>query len=432
MVSSDIDYSAPSPAIAYLSAPAILVQAWKKAHAYIRTHNWYADSLELDLSTIQLRQLVAEWSELLKRESLQQYSPVEMRLVPAPKSSQWTVEGGWKPEGPDLSLRPLAHLSIRDHTLTTAALICLADAVESAQGNPSQPISADTRASVVSYGHRLDARWEKGRATFRWGNAKLYRQYFLDYQQFIQRPERIRRELLPTGSSWAIVQADLTHFYDLIPRKTLISRLRSVSAAFHSVDRIDLEFFDALTRLFRWKWQDSDASLAETLGLNAGLDGLPQGLAASGFFSNVYMLEFDKHMIRHFDKKPHGFDWTLVDYCRYVDDMRFVVALPGNATLFEEQFVSFLEGALNTEAPGLKLNRSKTQVKYGDRHTANVQVADAMHAVNESVSGPLDVETAKHALEMLDGLLAVSSSRQVQATPTGTGQDEMLRRRCLI
>ena len=45
---------------------------------------------------------------------------------------------------------------------------------------------------------------------------------------------------------------------------------------------------------------------------------------------------------------------------------------------------------------------------------------------SDSRFGPLDVETARHALEMLDGLLAVSNSRQNQIAPTGTGQDDTL------
>jgi hypothetical protein len=51
-----------------------------------------------------------------------------------------------------------------------------------------------------------------------------------------------------------------------------------------------------------------------------------------------------------------------------------------------------------------------------------------MQSVNNNVSGPLDVETARHALEMLDGLLAVSNSRKSQPAPVGTGNDELMRR----
>jgi len=429
MAADTPDFSSPSPLVRYLSEPAVLVQAWKKAHSYIRSHNWYADSLELDVSTIRLRRLIARWSTLLTSDSLQQYEPDPMRLVPAPKSSQWIVEGGWRPKEPDQRLRPLAHMSIRDHTMTMAALICLADGVETAQGDPTQQISAATRAAVVSYGHRLVATWSNGRASFRWGNAKLYRQYFLDYHQFIHRPERIRQELIPKGGSWAIVQADLTQFYDLIPRATLIARLKSLATRTYSKEGVDAAFFEALERLFDWSWFEADAALAKSLCKNADSLGLPQGLAASGFFANAYMLSFDERMIAHFGKHPTGFRWRLLDYCRYVDDMRFVVDLANaDVSSFEEEFTSFLQASLDLKAPGLKLNPTKTQVMYGDSHAPNVAVADAMQAVNESVSGPLDVETAKHALEMLDGLLAVSNSRHTQSTPTGTGQDEMLRR----
>lgn len=35
-----------------LSDVVVLAQAWKKSHTFIRRHNWYADVLELDASTI--------------------------------------------------------------------------------------------------------------------------------------------------------------------------------------------------------------------------------------------------------------------------------------------------------------------------------------------------------------------------------------------
>ena len=65
---------------------------------------------------------------------------------------------------------------------------------------------------------------------FRWGNDSLYRQYFTDYQQFVHRPELIRQVLFPEGDSWAIVQLDLTQFYDRIPRQNLIQRLDALPA----------------------------------------------------------------------------------------------------------------------------------------------------------------------------------------------------------
>lgn len=51
-------YLALSPRKEYLVDPVILAQAWKKSHSYIRRHNWYADVLELDLSTITLEKIL--------------------------------------------------------------------------------------------------------------------------------------------------------------------------------------------------------------------------------------------------------------------------------------------------------------------------------------------------------------------------------------
>lgn len=433
MATGKPNYESITPLAQNLSDPAILVQAWKKAHAYIRSHNWYADSLELDISALRLHQLVSEWSKLFTSDSIQDFKPLPMRLVPAPKAHEWKMDGGWKPvrveDTDELKLRPLAHLSIRDQTLSMAVLICLADLVETIQGDPTTSITASNRANVVSYGHRLVAKWKDGRAAFRWGNAKLYRQYFEDYEQFIHRPERIRQELFPQGGSWAIVQADLTQFYDLIPRATLIKRLQTLAKKEYETADIDSRFFDVFKHILDFSWVEEDVQSALGLCKNHNSSGLPQGLAASGFFANAYLLDFDKALIALFGKRPKGFKWRILDYCRYVDDMRFVVDLEQHdLASFESDFKEFLRSLLEAKAPGLLLNEKKTQVMYGNSHSPNVPVAEAMQAVNNSVSGPLDVETARHALEMLDGLLAVSNSRQSQAVPTGTGQDDVLRR----
>jgi hypothetical protein len=430
MATGEFTPHSPFPDVRHLSDPAILIQAWKKAHAYIQSHNWYADSLELDASALRLHELVSAWSSMLAPERIGRYVPDRMRLVPAPKSGEWKMEDGWKPVGEgELKLRPLAHLSVRDQTVAIAVLICLADAVEAAQGNPTTRINAGTRSNVVSYGHRLVAKWDGDTAKFKWGNAKLYRQYFEDYYRFVNRPERSRQELFPDGGSWAIVHADLSQFYDRIPRGELIKRLHKVASDAYGSSRPDPTFFKALRRLFNWSWADEDLRLATELCRNKPNIGLPQGLAASGFFANVYMLEFDASVVALFGKTFGDHKWRVLDYCRYVDDMRFVVDLEeDDLPTFESDFNAFLKATLRAKAPGLVLNEQKTEVMYGNSHSPNVPVAEAMQAVNKSVSGPLDIETARHALELLDGLLAVSNSRLTQITPTGTGQDDMLRR----
>ena len=317
------DYTLLSPKVQYLSDPAILIQAWKKAHAYIRSHNWYADSLELDLSALRLHELIGEWSQLLLPEHIGDFIPDKMRLVPAPKSCQWKIVDGWQPtDERELKLRPLAHISIRDQTLAMAALICLADIIETAQGDPTTQVNVKNRSSVVSYGHRLVAKWKDGKASFRWGNAKLYRQYFEDYHQFVHRPEKIRQELFPNGGSWAIVQSDLTQFYDVIPRDALVAHLQQLATKASGDSHSEPSFYYALKRLFDWKWHEKDVKIASEQCMSIPSTGLPQGLAASGLFANAYMLGFDAKVVSLFGKRPKGFKWRVLDYCRYVDDMR--------------------------------------------------------------------------------------------------------------
>ena len=48
-------YNQLKPEFHYLCDEVVLAQAWKKSHAYIRSHNWYADTLELDCSAVNYR-----------------------------------------------------------------------------------------------------------------------------------------------------------------------------------------------------------------------------------------------------------------------------------------------------------------------------------------------------------------------------------------
>lgn len=47
------------PQLALLSEEYVLVQAWKKTASYMRYHNWYADTLELDHATVNLPRFLA-------------------------------------------------------------------------------------------------------------------------------------------------------------------------------------------------------------------------------------------------------------------------------------------------------------------------------------------------------------------------------------
>lgn len=179
-------YRVLAPRVSFLSDAVVLAQAWKKAHTYIRRHNWYADTLELDCSAIDLDRKLKLWSKELKDGSFQ---PNPAWLVPAPKNGAWKFGeqlGGWGSELDDEGrrpvLRPLAHLGIREQTVSTAAMLCLADCVESTQGNTALPAEKALAAGVFSYGNRLYCRWSESntRAHFSWGNTTSYSRYFQD------------------------------------------------------------------------------------------------------------------------------------------------------------------------------------------------------------------------------------------------------------
>lgn len=207
-----------------LSDVVVLAQAWKKSHTFIRRHNWYADVLELDASTIDLEDYLVRWGAEVSQG---EFRPKDLLLVPAPKNARWSFRQNpsikslgqlleltfddFESSGPSFDdwspseavhteatgvvsgqtqvvqkLRPLAHLSIRDQTLATAVMMCLAEVVESVQGDSTGTDVLAMRASgVVSYGNRLHCTWAVGadgrsRAQFSWGNSRTYRQYFQD------------------------------------------------------------------------------------------------------------------------------------------------------------------------------------------------------------------------------------------------------------
>jgi len=104
-----------TPSIEDLRLECVLMQAWKKTSAYLRSHSWYADILGLDYQSLRIPKFIDE-----------------IHLVPAPKNQQWKFQGAeWKPRG-NISdkIRPLAHVDLRDQVVATALMMCLADRVE--------------------------------------------------------------------------------------------------------------------------------------------------------------------------------------------------------------------------------------------------------------------------------------------------------------
>ena len=64
------------PRIDLLQQEYVLVQAWKKTASYIRYHNWFSDTLELDRTAVNLPMFIAEIAECLQ-------SPDQWKRCPA-------------------------------------------------------------------------------------------------------------------------------------------------------------------------------------------------------------------------------------------------------------------------------------------------------------------------------------------------------------
>ena len=425
-------YRVLAPRAEYLSDIVILAQAWKKAHAYVRRHNWYSDTLELDCSAVGLDVLLDSWSSTLKSGK---YRTVPVRLVPAPKNGVWDFHaakaGGWGPRTDDKkpALRPLAHIGIRDQTIATAVMLALADCIESAQGETYKDPHRAAAARVASYGNRLYCQWrhtsKRSLASFSWGNSDTYSRYFQDYQRFVERPGAIAQQLSSTASptNVYIVKLDLSGFYDNIDHERLLSCLETEYKAYRrgrpGLPEDDKGFWELASRALRFEWSADDHELSVLLRDNALPRGLPQGLVASGFFANAYLLDFDRAVQGDLDnlQRVSGVNVVVHDYCRYVDDLRLVVSSNSAIQLdvlgkaVSQWVQSRLDRAIvvgEHSKAKLAINADKTEVEVFSAVGRESGVAARMKALQQQLSGPFDM-AALHQLEAgLDGLLALA------------------------
>ena len=394
----------------------VLVQAWKKTATYIRYHNWFSDTLALDRAAVNLPRFIADLRERLRSPDYWQTEP--LRIVPAPKTQSWTVRphsGTWAPTAKGATaapLRPLAHVSLADQVVATALMLCLADRVETLQGNPRRKITDDSsRKSVVSYGNRLFCDSIDGRLRHRWGSTKLYRSYFEDYRAFLKRPERIADTHLEKDHKHiVVVHADIRQFYDRV-RPALLAK---------AIDRIrqdgdDPVFFDVTKSMLNWRWDSRDAKEVRAYEKLAQVDdfsqvALPQGLVASGFFANVVLLSFDDEL-----KRAIGTDIApgikLADACRYVDDLRLTVVVVDPLVSATPESIGaivtpWLRQLLGDHAPGLQLSAEKTRVDaFGADQPPLVRQSSRMTRIQTAVSGGFDALGGDEILNAIHGLI---------------------------
>tara|TARA_R110002072_G_scaffold171448_2_gene325140 strand:+ start:5413 stop:9111 length:3699 start_codon:yes stop_codon:yes gene_type:complete len=399
-----------TPTIGVLSDEVVLVQAWKKTAAYIRTHNWYSDTLAIDRASINLPDFIAELSDRIL--SVTGFRNTPLRLVPAPKSQAWQVTGTgeWKPRASSASstkLRPLAHVDLADQVLATAFMMCMADRVETAQGDPTRPLNAENIHGITSYGNRLLCDTVGKQLHHRWGGSKLYRSFYQDYQKFLVRPESLASALEGEGKGIYILQSDLRQFYDRVSTDLLHTRVRSLAR-----EGDDPAFYQLFERLMNWSWDRRDLSDVQSFAKNAGLEdfesvALPQGLVASGFFANVVLLPFDQ-CLRDFIGSEIIPNVELIDATRYVDDLRLVVKVSGHPERIEiEQSLSnWLRDRLTASAPGLMIAEDKTTLSaFRGEERPLVMQSRKMARIQTTISGGIDPIAGGEVLDAVLGLM---------------------------
>lgn len=451
----------------------VLIQAWKKTAAYIRRHNWFGDTLDLDLTAVDLENFLSELTSAIEDPATWKSKP--LRLVLAPKSQDWWVSESctaleedqqaprWRPrpkdpccreqregeapacccprcqgcrekdpcsESKDVSdkLRPLAHVALRDQVVATALMLCLANRVETQQGDPRPPKKGEPPQGTeheesipfMSYGNRLFCDSEAGELRHRWGSTKLYRGFYQDYRTFLGQPWKRAEEAVrkATGRRAFIVQTDISRFYDEVTPEALQNAIGKLQQPGD-----DPAFFELAKQVLGWEWDEEDRDKVDRYaveGETRKLDriALPQGLVSAGFWANVALLKFDEALAESQPRVACGF--KVVHACRYVDDIRIVLATTderrqaASREEAEEQAkasaTEWVRKLLEEHASDLKLNTDKTEaVEAGEAEPGRVLHSQRMNRIQSRVSGGFSASEGLELLEAIQGLLMIRS-----------------------
>ncbi|MFB0973928.1 MAG: RNA-directed DNA polymerase, partial [Bacteroidales bacterium] len=267
-------------------------------------------------------------------------------------------------------------------------------------------------------------------AEFSWGNKSSYRKYFQDYRSFLARPRRACLEAangLSTKQDLYVISLDIKSFFDQIDINALITELEQVMSnhcrqfSLPESQRPDNRFWERVALILNWRWHEDDQEKVslfnedkEKLPL-----GLPQGLMASGFFANAYMLGFDaamKQLIGSVILEDESV--TLKDYCRYVDDLRLVVAAPRQYSGASQDMLLVQLGEFVTQQlrehckrigarpdKPLELSTDKSKITAYKAGTKSGSLSNMMETLNAELSGTFDFKSLTQAAGGLEGLL---------------------------
>ena len=409
------------PRLDMLRKEYVLIQAWKKTAAYIRYHNWFSDTLALDRAAANLPTFIGELRERLESSERWQNDP--LRIVPAPKSQRWEVrEGLWGPVAKGAKsapLRPLAHASLADQVVATALMLCLADRVETLQGDPClRADDPESRRRVTSYGNRLFCDAFGGELRHRWGSSKLYRAFYQDYRAFLSRPEVAAKSIPAAAAKHVyVVHADLRQFYDRVRPNLLANAMDEIRG-----DGDDPAFYSLAASLLDWSWHSRDEGDVRIYAEQAKLEdftrvALPQGLVASGFFANLVLLPFDQ-AVRAAIGTEIVSGVLLADVCRYVDDLRILIVIDPDSGCSSDDLrgvvSEWLRQALEENANGLELSAEKTSVAaLGGDGRPLVRQSSKMSRIQSAVSGGFDALGGEEILDAIQSLVRAQEALSV-------------------
>ena len=395
----------------------VLMQAWKKTSSYLRYHSWYADTLGIDMQALRVPSFLN--GILTRLQMPDRWESRPLRFVPAPKSQNWDIiKGKWEPirrprtrsSNKQVSdpIRPLAHVDLEDQVVATAILMCLADRVETELGDPRLRLTEENRKQVLAYGHRLFCDQDNG-LRHRWGSTKLYRGYYQDYRQFLERPKVVESNLRNEGNQEldiGVVRSDLSKFYDRVRPTVLHEKLRRFQRF-----EDEAPFFKLAERVLNWYWHPSDYDRASKYADLHSIEGfdqiaLPQGLVASGFFANIALIEFDSAMKSKLGQEFGKDGLRLEDVCYYVDDLRLVLSFPQSGSITEGDLEACvfeaLKNLLSMTAADLQLSKEKTEALIESKRLRFlVKQSDEASRIQTRSSGTFD---PTHGTELISAI----------------------------
>lgn len=418
------------PNLEDLSKIETLSLAQKKANYFIRKYNWYCDHIDLDKENIGGVKVIEKWARNLNNLKL---ATQKIDLILAPKSNHWEYSNDvWKPKDP-VKLRPLAGVTYRDQTYGIAALMTIANIIETIQG-PSFLNGNDAKYyNVKSYGNRLFCHWENENGTYKakfsLGSNQIYRKYFEDFENFIKRPKEICDLNVSLGvdeEDLIILSYDIKDFFDNIDIEVLLSKLKKILInEIGSYDSME-EYLATLKKLLTFEVDKYKVDNKNILKVLKGYTvGLPQGLGASGFFSNVYMYEFDNN-VEDKIKDTLKDEIEVVDYIRYVDDIRIIVKKKGKLdtrniskkieSILNSYFIEYCDGEENAKIP--QINSGKTEYTTYKKLKYSTNGYNELRAIQSKISTAPDYETLTDVLNKLDNIIEISKINPVENTAT--------------